>query len=230
MHADFRASNYRTEFAGTSYQLDAQGRSYLVRVPLIGRFNVANSMAALAAATVMGVSLRSAILSLARSPQVPGRLELVPAKRQFQIFVDYAHTDDALRNVLKTLRELKPRKLIVVFGCGGDRDRKKRPLMGRVADELADYAIITSDNPRKENPDAIISEVEKGLRSTHYEKIVERAEAIRRAVAMAQSRDLVLIAGKGHEKYQEFADHTIPFDDLQVARRALDDLPVQFSI
>src|SRR5947209_9871807 len=228
MHADFRASNYRTEFAGTSYQLDAYGRSYLVRVPLIGRFNVANSMAALAAATVMGVNLRAAILSLARSPQVPGRLELVPAKRQFQIFVDYAHTDDALRNVLKTLRELKPRKLIVVFGCGGDRDRKKRPLMGRVTDELADHAIITSDNPRKENPDAIINEVEKGFRSTHYEKIVERAEAIRRAVAMAQPRDLVLIAGKGHEKYQEFADHTIPFDDIQVARRALNDLPVQF--
>jgi UDP-N-acetylmuramoyl-L-alanyl-D-glutamate--2,6-diaminopimelate ligase len=228
LHADFRASNYRTEFAGTSYQLDARGRSYLVRVPLIGRFNVANSMAALAAATLMGVNLRNAILSLSRSPQVPGRLELVPAKRQFQIFVDYAHTDDALRNVLKTLRELKPRKLIVVFGCGGDRDRKKRPLMGRVADELADHAIITSDNPRKENPEAIINEVEKGFRSTHYEKIVERAEAIRHAVAMAQPRDLVLIAGKGHEKYQEFADHTVPFDDIQVARRALDDLPVQF--
>src|SRR5881227_3449370 len=228
LHADFRASNYRTEFAGTSYQLDARGRSYLVRVPLIGRFNVANSMAALAAATALGVNLRDGVLSLARAPQVPGRLELVPAKRQFQIFVDYAHTDDALRNVLKTLRELKPRKLIVVFGCGGDRDRKKRPLMGRVTDELADHAIITSDNPRKENPDAIISEVEKGFRSTHYEKIVERAEAIRHAVAMAQPRDLVLIAGKGHEKYQEFADHTIPFDDIQVARRALDDLPVQF--
>src|SRR5438552_2987186 len=228
LHADFRASNYRTEFAGTSYQLDARGRSYLVRVPLIGRFNVANSMAALAAATVMGVNLRAAILSLARSPQVPVRLELVPAKRQFQIFVDYAHTDDALRNVLKTLRELKPRKLIVVFGCGGDRDRKKRPLMGRVADELADHAIITSDNPRKENPDAIINEVEKGFRSTRYEKIAERTEAIRRAAAMAEPRDLVLIAGKGHEKYQEFADHTIPFDDIQVARRALDDLPVKF--
>src|SRR5881275_1392594 len=228
VHADFRASNYHAEFAGTSYQLDARGKSYLVRVPLIGRFNVANSMAALAAASVMGVSLRSAILSLARTPQVPGRVELVPAKRQFQIFVDYAHTDDALRNVLKTLRELKPRKLIVVFGCGGDRDRKKRPLMGRVADELVDHAIITSDNPRKEDPDAIINEVEKGFRSTHYEKIVERAEAIRHAVAMAQPRDLVLIAGKGHEKYQEFADHTIPFDDIQVARRALDDLPVQF--
>ena len=228
LHADFRASNYRTEFAGTSYQLDARGRSYLVRVPLIGRFNVANSMAALAAATALGVNLREGILSLARAPQVPGRLELVPARRQFQIFVDYAHTDDALRNVLKTLRELKPRKLIVVFGCGGDRDRKKRPLMARVADELADHAIITSDNPRKENPDAIINEVEKGFRSTHYEKIADRTKAIRRAAAMAEPRDLVLIAGKGHEKYQEFADHTIPFDDIQVARRALDDLPVKF--
>ena len=228
LHADFRASNYRTEFAGTSYQLDARGRSYLVRVPLIGRFNVANSMAALAAATALGVNLRDGVLSLARAPQVPGRLELVPAKRQFQIFVDYAHTDDALRNVLKTLRELRPRKLIVVFGCGGDRDRKKRPLMARVADELADHAIITSDNPRKENPDAIINEVEKGFRSTRYEKIADRTEAIRHAAAMAQARDLVLIAGKGHEKYQEFADHTIPFDDIQVARRALDDLPVKF--
>jgi UDP-N-acetylmuramoyl-L-alanyl-D-glutamate--2,6-diaminopimelate ligase len=228
LHSDFRASNYRTEFAGTSYQLDARGRSYLVRVPLIGRFNVANSMAALAAATILGVNLRDGILSLARAPQVPGRLELVPAKRQFQIFVDYAHTDDALRNVLKTLRELKPRKLIVVFGCGGDRDKKKRPLMGRVADELADYAIITSDNPRKEDPNVIVNEVEKGFRSTPHEKIVDRTQAIRRAAAMAQARDLVLIAGKGHEKYQEFADHTIPFDDIQVARRALDDLPVKF--
>jgi UDP-N-acetylmuramoyl-L-alanyl-D-glutamate--2,6-diaminopimelate ligase len=226
--ADFRASNYRTEFAGTSYQLDAKGRSYLVRVPLIGRFNVANSMAALAAANAMGINLRDAVLSLARSPQVPGRLEMVPAKRQFQVFVDYAHSDDALLNVLKTLRELEPRKLIVVFGCGGNRDRQKRPLMGRVADEFADYSIITSDNPRKENPDSIIAEVEKGFRSSHYQKITDRAEAIARAVAMAQPRDIVLIAGKGHEKYQEFADHTIPFDDIQVARRALEDQPIQF--
>ncbi|MEY2491536.1 MAG: UDP-N-acetylmuramoyl-L-alanyl-D-glutamate--2,6-diaminopimelate ligase [Verrucomicrobiota bacterium] len=228
MGADFRASNYRTESAGTSYQLDARGRSYLVRVPLIGRFNVANSMAALAAANAMGVNLRDAVLSLARSPQVPGRLEMVPAKRQFQIFVDYAHTDDALVNVLKTLRELKPRKLILVFGCGGNRDRQKRPLMARAADQYADYAIITSDNPRKEDPDAIIAEVEKGFRSNRYEKITDRAEAISRAVAMAQPRDVVLIAGKGHEKYQEFADHTVPFDDIQVARRAVDNQPIQF--
>jgi UDP-N-acetylmuramoyl-L-alanyl-D-glutamate--2,6-diaminopimelate ligase len=226
--ADFRASNYRMEFGGTSYQLDARGKSYLVRVPLIGRFNVANSMAALAAANALGLSLREAVLSLGKSPQVPGRLEAVPAKRQFQVFVDYAHTPDALLNVLKTLRELEPKRLIVVFGCGGDRDRQKRPLMGEVVDRHADFAIITSDNPRKEDPDAIIAEVEKGFRSDHYEKVADRTEAIRRAMAIAKPRDIVLIAGKGHENYQEFADHTVPFDDIQVARRALEDRPLDF--
>ena len=228
MRSDFRASNYRMEFGGTSYQLDARGKSYLVRVPLIGRFNVANSMAALAAANALGLNLREAVLSLGKSPQVPGRLEMVPAKRQFQVFVDYAHTPDALVNVLKTLRELEPGRLIAVFGCGGDRDRQKRPLMGRIADQNADYSIITSDNPRKEGPDAIISEIERGFGSDRYEKVPERAEAIARAIALAQPRDIILIAGKGHETYQEFADHTVPFDDIQVARRAIEDRPVEF--
>src|SRR6266496_927461 len=132
--ADFRASNYRAEFGGTSYQLDAHGKSYLVRLPLIGRFNVTNSVAALAAANALGINLRNAVFSLAKSPQVPGRLELVPARRQFQVFVDYAHTPDALGNVLKTLRELEPERLIAVFGCGGDRDRQKRPLMAEIVD------------------------------------------------------------------------------------------------
>jgi UDP-N-acetylmuramoyl-L-alanyl-D-glutamate--2,6-diaminopimelate ligase len=227
--ADFRASNYRMEFGGTSYQLDARGKSYLVRIPLIGRFNVANSLAALAAANAMGIGVREAVLSLGKSPQVPGRLEMVPAKRQFQIFVDYAHTPDALLNVLKTLRELEPRRLIVVFGCGGDRDREKRPLMAQVVDLNADYAIITSDNPRKEDPAAIISYVERGFRSSDYEKIIDRAEAIARAIALAQPRDIVLIAGKGHETYQEFADQTVPFDDIQVARRALENHPLEFE-
>src|SRR6266446_2099814 len=226
--ADFRASNYRMEFGGTSYQLDARGKSYLIRVPLIGRFNVANSLAALAAAKALGVGLREAVLSLAKSPQVPGRLEMVPAKRQFQVFVDYAHTPDALLNVLKTLRQLEPGRLIAVFGCGGDRDRQKRPLMGRIADQNADYSIITSDNPRKEDPNAIISEIEKGFGSDRYEKVAERAAAIVRAIALAQPRDIILIAGKGHETYQEFADHTVPFDDIQVARRAIEDRPVEF--
>jgi UDP-N-acetylmuramoyl-L-alanyl-D-glutamate--2,6-diaminopimelate ligase len=226
--SDFRASNYRMEFGGTSFQLDARGKSYLVRVPLIGRFNVANSLAALASANALGVNLRDAVLSLGKTPQVPGRLEAVPAKRQFQIYVDYAHTPDALLNVLKTLRELEPRRLIVVFGCGGDRDRQKRSLMGSVVDQNADYAIITSDNPRKEDPNAIIAEVEKGFRANHHEKIVDRSAAIARAIALAQPRDVVLIAGKGHENYQEFSDHTVPFDDIQVARRALENRPIEF--
>ena len=229
VRADFRASNYRAEFTGTSYQLEARGRSYLVRLPLIGRFNVANSMAALAAANALGVDLREAIASLAKSPQIPGRLEAVPAKRQFQVFVDYAHTPDALLNVVKTLRELEPRRLLVVFGCGGNRDRQKRPLMAEVVDRNADYAVITSDNPRKEDPAAIVDEVEKGFRSDHYEKIVDRTDAINRAVELAQPRDIVLIAGKGHETYQEFADRTIPFDDIQVARRAIENHPVTFQ-
>jgi len=228
VRADFRASNYRMEFGGTSYQLDARGKSYLVRLPLIGRFNVANSMAALAAANALGLNLREAVLSLGKSPQVPGRLEMVPAKRKFQVFVDYAHTPDALLNVLKTLRQLEPGHLIVVFGCGGDRDRQKRPLMGRIADQNADYSIITSDNPRKEDPNVIISEIEKGFGSDRYEKVAGRAEAIARAIALAQPRDIILIAGKGHETYQEFADHTVPFDDIQVARRAIEDRPVEF--
>ncbi len=228
VRADFRASNYRVEFSGTSYQLDAHGKSYLVRVPLIGGFNVANSVAALAAANTLGISLRDAVLSLGKSPQVPGRLELVPAKRQFQVFVDYAHTPDALGNVLKTLRELEPHRLIVVFGCGGNRDREKRPLMGEIVDRHADYAIVTSDNPRKEDPNAIIVEIEKGFRSSRYEKMVDRTQAIDRAITLAQPRDIVLIAGKGHENYQEFADHTVPFDDIQVARRAIEGHPVEF--
>src|SRR5204862_1139205 len=167
---------------------------------------VANSVAALAAANGLGVDLRAAVLSLGKSPQVPGRLEMVPAKRQFQVFVDYAHTPDALANVLKTLRELQPQRLIVVFGCGGDRDRQKRPLMGEMVDRHADYSLITSDNPRKEDPNAIITEIEKGFRSNRYEKIVDRTQAIDRAVALARPRDIVLIEGKGHENYQEFGD------------------------
>ena len=227
--ADFRASSFRVESTGTSYQLDVKGKSYLVRVPLIGRFNIYNSLAALAAASSLGVDIRSSVLALARAPQIPGRLEAVPAKRQFQVFVDYAHTDDALSNVMKTCRDLNPARLIVVFGCGGDRDRAKRPLMGAVADQFADYAIVTSDNPRKEDPEAIIREVVAGFKGKKFETIVDRREAINRAITLARPRDIVLIAGKGHEKYQEFHDHTVPFDDIEVALRALEDHPVNLT-
>ncbi len=227
--AQFRASNFKVEMNGTSYQLNAKEKSYLVRLPLIGRFNVYNSLAALAVAHAIGADVRTSVLALANAPQIPGRLEAIPAKRQFHVFVDYAHTDDALLNVLKTCRDLHPNRLILVFGCGGNRDRTKRVLMGAVADQYADYAILTSDNPRKEDPEAIVRDIEAGFKRKNYEKIVDRKEAISRAIALAQPKDIVLIAGKGHEKYQEFGDHTIPFDDVEVAARALEEHPVELS-
>jgi UDP-N-acetylmuramoyl-L-alanyl-D-glutamate--2,6-diaminopimelate ligase len=220
--ADFRASNVRIDFNGTSYQLDAGGKSYLVRLPQIGQFNVYNSLAAIAGASVLGVDVRSAVLALAGAPAVPGRLEAVPAQRNFRVFVDYAHTDDALLNVIKTCRELNPARLIVVFGCGGSRDKTKRPRMGAVVDQHADFAIVTSDNPRQEEPLAIIEDIKPGMIRGNYEVIADRKEAIFKAIAMAAPRDIVLIAGKGHETYQEFADYTEPFDDVAVARQALE--------
>jgi UDP-N-acetylmuramoyl-L-alanyl-D-glutamate--2,6-diaminopimelate ligase len=227
--AEFRASNFKVELNGSSYQLDTKEKSYLVRLPLIGRFNIYNSLAALAVTHAVGVDTRTSVLALANAPQIPGRLEAVPARRQFQVFVDYAHTDDALLNVVRTCRDLRPNRLILVFGCGGNRDTTKRPLMGAVADQYADYAIITSDNPRKEDPEAIVRDIEAGFKHKNYEKVVDRKKAIARAIALAQPRDIVLIAGKGHEKYQEFSDHTIPFDDVEVAARALEEHPVELS-
>jgi UDP-N-acetylmuramoyl-L-alanyl-D-glutamate--2,6-diaminopimelate ligase len=225
--ADLRASNFKVELTGTSYQLDLKGKSFLVRLPLIGRFNIYNSLAALAAVQAIGLDIRQAVLALARAPQVPGRLESLSAKRQFQVFVDYAHTDDALLNVIRTCRDLNPNRLIVVFGCGGSRDKSKRPLMGAVVDQNADFSIITSDNPRKEDPAQIIRDIEGGFKSKRFEVIVDRREAINRAIQLAEPRDIILIAGKGHEKYQEFADRTVPFDDIEVAARALADNPLE---
>jgi UDP-N-acetylmuramoyl-L-alanyl-D-glutamate--2,6-diaminopimelate ligase len=226
VRADFRASAMNIDFSGTSYQLDVRGKSYFVRLPLIGRFNVYNSLAAISAASALGVEVRAAVQALASAPHVPGRLEAVPVKRQFRVFVDYAHTDDALLNVIKTLRELSPNRLIVVFGCGGNRDRAKRPLMGAVADRYADYSIITSDNPRKEEPLAIIDEIKTGFAGNKFEVKIDRRDAIYQAVSLAQPRDIILIAGKGHETYQEFADHTVPFDDVDTAMQAVAANPV----
>jgi UDP-N-acetylmuramoyl-L-alanyl-D-glutamate--2,6-diaminopimelate ligase len=219
--AQFRAGNVQMDFAGASYHLDAVGKSHLVRMPFIGMFNVYNSLAAIATAHALGINVRNAVEALADAPPVPGRLQAVPGQKPFRVFVDYAHTDDALSNVLRTLRELKPGRLICVFGCGGSRDRAKRPRMAAAVDALADHAIITSDNPRKEDPLAIIEDIKPGFRTIVPEIVPERREAIFHAIAMAQARDIILIAGKGHEAYQEFADHTVPFDDVAVAASAL---------
>jgi len=227
VRADFRASEVKTDFSGTSYQLDARGKSFLVRLPLIGRFNVYNSLAAIAAAASVGIEVRNAVVALANAPHVPGRLEAAPVKRQYRVFVDYAHTDDALTNVMKTLRELSPNRLIVVFGCGGDRDKAKRPKMAAAVDALADWSIITSDNPRKEDPAAIIDDIVKGYQGRNFEIVPDRREAIFKAVAMAEPRDIVLIAGKGHETTQEFANFTVPFDDMQTAVEAVGATPME---
>ena len=217
----FRASNIRHAATGTTFQLDAKGRSYLVRSPLIGLFNVYNTLAALAAVSSMGVELRRAIAATATIPQVPGRLERVPTKKNFQAFVDYAHTPDALENVLRSLRQLAPKRIITVFGCGGDRDHSKRPLMAAVAESLSDKVIVTSDNPRSEDPMAILREVGQGFRGSAQETYVDRESAIRRAVELAGPGDLILIAGKGHENYQETATGCHPFDDVKVAARCM---------
>ncbi len=219
--AQFRAGDVKMDFGGTTFQLSAVGKTYLVRMPLIGMFNVYNSLAALATAHALGVSVRSAVHSLASAPAVPGRLQAIPAQKPFRVFVDYAHSDDALTNVLRTLRELNPARLIVVFGCGGNRDRAKRPKMAAAVDALADHAIITSDNPRKEDPIAIIEDIRPGFRRLRPDCVPDRREAIFHAIAMAQPRDIILLAGKGHETYQEFADHTVPFDDAAIAAGAL---------
>ncbi len=220
-HSDFKFSGVRQTFKGTSFQLDVRGKSYLVQVPLIGKFNVYNVVSAITACAAAGMKVRDAVSALANAPQVPGRMENVGTVNGMSLFVDYAHTPDALRNACLTMKELEPNNLITVFGCGGDRDKEKRPLMGEAAAENSGFCIVTSDNPRSEDPESIIKMVEEGMVGKKYQVVVDRAEAIESAVKIARSGDLVLIAGKGHETYQELADTTIKFDDRAIARRVL---------
>ena len=186
---------------------------------LRGRFNVENVLGAVAAARLLGIDDDAIAYGVKELRGVPGRFEAVDEGQPFAVLVDYAHTPDSLENVLRTARDLAQNRVICVFGCGGDRDRGKRPLMGRIASDLADVAIVTSDNPRSEDPDAIIAEILTGAGDAEVEP--DRREAIARAVEAAEEGDVVVIAGKGHEQGQQFADRTIPFDDREVARDAL---------
>jgi UDP-N-acetylmuramoyl-L-alanyl-D-glutamate--2,6-diaminopimelate ligase len=166
-------------------------------------------------------------------PPVPGRLEMIDMGQPFGVYVDYAHTDDALKNVLSTLREITPKRLLVVFGCGGNRDSGKRPRMGRIAAEMADVTVITSDNPRKEVPEKIAAQIEEGFRSVRpdgYSIELDRRRAIAEIIARATAGDSVLIAGKGHETYQEFENTVVPFDDRVHAREALENLALQGAV
>jgi len=220
-NADFRASDIRFDAKGGTFQLEARNKNFLVRMPLIGLFNVYNALGALAAATACGLELRHCVAALADAPQVPGRLERVPSRRNFQTFVDYAHTEDALRNVLSTLRQLRPTRLITVFGCGGDRDRAKRPLMAAAAAQGSDLVVLTSDNPRREDPEQILRDTEVGLKGCIYDVIADRAKAICHAIEIAGPGDIVLLAGKGHETTQEINSEKYPFNDVLIATRAI---------
>jgi len=213
-------------------QCDVMTPKGVVRIhsKLVGRPNVYNILAATATAVSLDVPIAAIERGVAGLAGVPGRFEVVSgAGDDVTAVVDYAHTDDALRNLLETARPLGARRLVTVFGCGGDRDRSKRPLMGMVAARLSDVVVITSDNPRSEDPKRIIEEIERGIpagsqsspRTPVVVSAVDRAEAIDRAIAMAEAGDVVLIAGKGHEKYQQIGDRVLPFDDGEVARAAL---------
>jgi len=215
--ADVEASHLHLYPSSTTFHLSFHGKTVPVTLPLVGRYNVDNATAAACAFLARGYPLEEVAAGLATVTPPPGRLELVPNALGLMIYVDYAHKEDALRKVLPALRESTKGKLIAVFGCGGDRDRAKRPRMARAVEELSDIAIVTSDNPRSEDPMAIINEICKGFTASNYMVIPDRKEAIAKAVHMATSQDVILIAGKGHEKYQIFAGGTVPFDDCKVA-------------
>lgn len=219
---DFHASDVRSDLNGTTFRLEAKKRSFFVRLPLVGRFNVYNALGALAAGSALDINLRESVRNLAEAPQVPGRLQSVAGMCPFKVFVDYAHTPDALENVLEALRKVSSRRVITVFGCGGDRDREKRPLMGRAAERLSDFVIVTSDNPRSEDPGHIIEDIERGMPAKRHRVVVDRREAISEAIAMAGHGDIVLLAGKGHETTQQIGDRKVEFDDVQMARHCIE--------
>jgi UDP-N-acetylmuramoyl-L-alanyl-D-glutamate--2,6-diaminopimelate ligase len=217
--AVIRAEDVRVSAEGCYFVVHTPQGSIPMSLPLIGRYNVSNALAAIGACLALGVDLGTIEAALAQFRAVPGRVESVNADEEFRILIDYAHTAEALRNVLVTVGELTRGRLILVFGCGGNRDKGKRQPMGAAACELADFSILTNDNPRTEDPREILKPIEEAFPDSarnRYQVIEDRREAIERALDIARPGDTVLIAGKGHETYQEFADTVVPFNDRQV--------------
>lgn len=221
--ADVWAEDIRVQGKGASFRLWTPQGTRRMAINLTGRFNIYNTLAAMAVGLAEEVSLDLIVKSMEDIHGVPGRFELVEEGQDFTVIVDYAHTPDGLENILLTAREFARGRIIVVFGAGGDRDRLKRPIMGEIAARYGDFPIITSDNPRSEDPEAIINEIEVGVRkrTQRYLREADRRQAIAMAIGMAQPGDVVLIAGKGHEDYQIFREQTIHFDDREVAREIL---------
>jgi UDP-N-acetylmuramoyl-L-alanyl-D-glutamate--2,6-diaminopimelate ligase len=220
--ADLHGSGVVLDASGSRFRVSGCFGTAEVSLPLLGDFNVANALAAGACALGLGRSLREVVDRLAIAPQVPGRMERI-AERPCTVLRDYAHTPDALERALATLRPLTGGRLIVVFGCGGDRDRGKRPLMGRIAAELADLAVVTSDNPRTEDPGTIIDEIEQGMGDIPHRRAVDRLEAIRQALAEGRAGDTLLLAGKGHETYQVLGTERVSFDEREIVARLVKD-------
>jgi UDP-N-acetylmuramoyl-L-alanyl-D-glutamate--2,6-diaminopimelate ligase len=217
------AENVESSFNGLRFTVSGEGRRFPVESRLVGHINVSNILLACGIALTYGLTEEQIQKGLMNLTSVPGRFERVEEGQPFMVVVDYAHTDDALRNVISVARGMKPKRVITVFGCGGDRDRSKRPLMGMAAGELSDYVVLTSDNPRSEDPLAIMNDALVGLRryDTPYAAEPDRERAIKRAIDSAKPGDVVIVAGKGHETYQILRDGPIPFDDREVARRVL---------
>ena len=221
VHADMRIGRGVQTVRGTEFDIKFKDREYRVLTPYIGKFNIDNCTAALAACCAAGIKPRDAVRALTDAPQVPGRMESVGTRDGATLFVDYAHTPDALEKACAAILELRPKRLITVFGCGGDRDRTKRPQMGKAAAAVSDFCIVTSDNPRTENPEQIIADIEKGMVGKRYHSISDRMEAIQTAVNLSEEGDVILVAGKGHETYQEISGNRIDFDDRRAGYKAL---------
>jgi len=221
--SDLKALNVRYTSSSVGFGLNIDSELMDFEIPIPGRFTVYNALGAIGAALSLNIPVKVIQKALKNLNGVPGRIQSIPNNKGIGVYVDYSHTPDSLENILTSVREFCTGKLIVIFGCGGDRDRKKRSIMGEIAAKLSDFAVITSDNPRSEDPEAIIAEVEAGVKpiTSAYTKLTDRKEAIFYAVNMAKAGDCVIIAGKGHENYQEFADKTIHFDDAEEAAEAL---------
>src|SRR5579872_6823374 len=221
--ATVRARHISSGFEGLHFEVQADGKHFPVQSPLIGRINVYNILAACGVGLSYGLPAETIARGIADCRAVPGRVERVDEGQPFVVVVDYAHTDDALRTVISVARSLDPRRVVTLCGCGGDRDRTKRPIMGQVAAELSDMVVLTSDNPKTEDPIDIMNDVLVGLRRKDTPYLVEpdRATAIRRTIEEARPGDIIILAGKGHETYQVLKDRTIAFDDREVAREVL---------
>ena len=219
--ADIMAEEIKLGVSQTEFKLKTGKLTVPFKTRLVGRHNIYNILAAVSWALKEGLDLSLIKSAIEKFYLVPGRLERIDFTGDFSVFVDYAHTEDALANVLCFLRQIAKARIIIVFGCGGERDKTKRPKMGKVATELADYAIITNDNPRSEDPADIVNCIKNGISKDNYRVIFERREAIKEALSMAKALDIVLVAGKGHEDYQILKDRTVSFDDRQVIRECL---------